>query len=164
MKWLSRYVTLILGSLLLMSCANTIPQSTPTTAPAPTALPLSPTSQPAFVPGVYTKTIVKADVPSADLEGNIGDWRLKFNKKDESTGSYTVDLTVGGDNIVIANGGYTIKGDQISFNDNSEVCLGKGAGTYHWVQDGKQLTLELITDNCEPRKLVQTTHPFVLQQ
>lgn len=145
--------SLMLGSFTTYSGAANSVQSSFTvanTAPADLAT---------FPSGRFTTTITAQDVTNPDLASNVGYWVITFEPKNTASGSYNVTV----DDMLIANGHYHLKQQQITFSDDSLACRGAGNGRYSWTFDGSQLTLTPIEDRCEPRKFVLSVHPYTLQ-
>lgn len=87
-----------------------------------------------------------------------GTWVMSFR----SDGTFTIKVD---DRVIVPNGKYTIKNDQVVFSNEVETSLcGTGDGTYKWSFDGKTLTFGVVSDsNCVPRQSTLTGNKFIKQ-
>ena len=78
-----------------------------------------------------------------------GQWVITF----QADGTYLVSLN--GERIV-SEGQYTVAGQQVTLEDDSEVCRGRGAGQYSWSFAQEVLTFTALSDPCPERQVVLT--------
>jgi len=128
---------------------SVVPTTTPTLFPAieptitstaavptPTTLPFPPTP---FQPGQFPIGIFTKD----DVEGH---WLLTF----KADGSFTSRVN---GLFMVRVGIYTLQDDQITLEDDSSVCKGRGKGVYQWIAEGNQITFVVIMDECNSRRI-----------
>lgn len=64
------------------------------------------------------------------------------------------------DDEVVAEGTYTVQGDEIQFTDDYCTEDYANPGTYKWQHEDGKLSLELIEDRCEGRRIAVSSPMF----
>lgn len=119
-----------------------------------------------FPSGTYTTTITDDDYPSGFPEEAkaIGDWEFEF------TADGRLFVTYEPLGFVVVEGRYVSNPARLVMTEESgpfaicaELVPGGASAVYRWSFDDNELTLTTVRDNCEPRAIVQTSHPLQLQ-
>jgi len=109
--------------------------------------------------GVYAATIAAADIPAsapADLQsGMVGAWQLVFDAPGHALVRYN------GEQVVDAP--FTVRGNQITFGDDSGAYACHDTAHYTWQMAGAGLVFTKMDDSCEGRALALTLHAWTKQ-
>lgn len=112
-------------------------------------------------PGIYTTTIVEADVPPPfPPEILVGQWQIEFTEAGSSI------VTKDGEVVVI--GRYNSNPSRVVITDlqGAYSCTdapGIATGIYKWSLEGDELVLSAVLDRCVGRQVVLTAHPLQRQ-
>ncbi|HEV8369881.1 MAG TPA: hypothetical protein VGQ39_18140 [Pyrinomonadaceae bacterium] len=122
-------------------------------------LPNADASSTTLPPGIYSTTIVEADVPSyfppEAIPILVGYWEIEFNED----GTYIVTK----DGEVVANGRYNSNEPRLVMTDlaGSLACTdapGIATGVYDWSLENDELVLASVHDGCAGRAFALTVH------
>ncbi len=166
----------ILGLLYLVLLASLVGCSYTTTSPALSANQVTPVNTPTTAPissplvGTYTTTITRQDLiplygpnPVLFFTAAPGSWTLVYR----SDGYYTVETNNHPNGVsYVGQGPYTLTANRLTMKDGPclELYGHKGQiGTDTWSLQGTKLVIKALQDFCPPRRLVLTSHPWLMQ-
>jgi hypothetical protein len=165
---LQSVIVVILGILFLVGCGGTAPTpaaEAPTATSAPEQAVATPTAPLQPPDGTYTTTITEAELSPSVPEQFVC----------ENAGTFT--LTVSGDQWSLSqvaapgctvadpenSGSWEFSSNQVTFHDNQSFGCSL-AYTYQWSFEGTELRFTTVEDNCAPRVVLFSTHPWVRQE